>query len=168
MSAKPRASNSKRGVTPARLAANGHIAARLRERMKALGMTAGDLNVRLGKSPGHTTAYGWIKGSNAPFPATREKISQILGIPIADLTPRSGKGTTAVAVARPPPAPSPPAPPRQALAEVLAFTVAADGSARLRLDITMAGGTALALLHKLMELDLIPKPETPHDRRPDA
>lgn len=167
MSVKPRAGTvgSKRHASPAQLAANGHIAARLRERLKATGMAVSDLNAHLGLPRAYSLPYKWTAGMHAPGGKYREQLSKLLNIPIADLTPRGGKQRVAAVVTRPPPAIAPaPKPP----AEALSFTMAQDGTSRLRLDITMSGSTALLLMAKLIDLDLIPKPETLHVNKPSG
>jgi hypothetical protein len=147
-----------RTATRHEIASFGHIAAALRAWMKANKVTMPDFNERLGKDRGDAMAFKWINGFGAPGPTNRALVAKITGIPEAGLLPRR-PGDPVPAI--PPPAELVQrtasgavwvAPKRSAAAEVLSFSAATDGMARVRLDVTLPMDDASALFRLLLDM----------------
>jgi transcriptional regulator with XRE-family HTH domain len=150
-----------RQATPAtarEIAMFGHVAAAIREAMTAKGMNHADLNQAIGRERGHTGVYHWINGKGAPGPGIRPKLAKVLGVPAASLERRAVGERVSVA-AEPGTAlvrlPSPGTGAVARVPEVLQFAVLADGSARLRLDLTVPAERGVALLRLLLDAGMI-------------
>jgi hypothetical protein len=138
--------------SPTELAAMyGHIATAIREAMERKGMNAGDLNEALGKDRGNAGVYYWIAGKGAPDDKQRPRVAKALGVPQDALQRRKvGEG---VAVAAKPGTALVRLPGPQAVrpAEILQFAILADGTARLRVDVTATAERGVALLRILLD-----------------
>jgi hypothetical protein len=144
-----------RPATRAEIAMFGHIAARLRAFLTERKMSIPEFAEALGLDRGSATPYKWLGAHGGPAPKLRAILANVTGIPEAELVPRK---------------PGDPAPaPSQALAvvtspaklapvrvgDVLSFAVAADGSARLRLDIVLPIASATPLLRMLLDAGIV-------------
>lgn len=155
-------------ATPAQIARNGHVAALVRAAMKQHDWNMADFSEALGMERHATSVYPWITGTGVPGPALRAKLAVLLKVPEADLLPR-GKllGTAARPMVKPTSAPAKtktepvqrtangtawtePKP-----AEVVSFTTAANGAARITLDVTLPMDVALPLFHMIMDAGVI-------------
>lgn len=81
-------SGIRKPVTPLQAQMFGHVAAALRQAVKAKGWTPGDFNEALGIKRTNTAIYGWLRGTVCPGPTQRERIAQVTGLPEAALKPR--------------------------------------------------------------------------------
>lgn len=149
----------KRPATPEQIAMFGHITARLRGFMAERKWQVADLNQALGRDRANTGVYNYLNCKGAPAPETRVKLAKLTGIPEADLMmrPRPGDGAASerlpVVEDRTPAARVAPA--RALGGDVLGFNVAADGTARLRLDVTLPLATATPLLRMLLDAGIV-------------
>ena len=136
---------------PKQIAMFGHIARAL----QAKGWKPTDLNQAMGFDRSYSSAYQWINGKSAPGNKHRAKLSQVTGIPERDLTSRKLKGSAVVAL----PLPSLPVTTTAVAmtkpSEVLGFSVANDGNARIKLDVTLPMNLATPLLRMLLDAGLV-------------
>ena len=147
---------SAKPATPEQVAMFGHIAARLRGFMVERKWKAADLNQAIGRDRGNAGVFQWINGKGGPGPQMRAKLSKLTGIPETDLMIR--RPGEAVTVERLPAVAD--RTPRVATAralggDVLGFNVGADGTARLRLDVTLPLATATPLLRMLLDAGIV-------------
>ena len=149
-------------ATPEQVARYGHVAAVIREFMHEKGwsarqlMEALDVNVEGGG--GHV--YRWIAGKSAPSPKLRAKVAKIIGCKPEDLAPHNESVTTVAEAAR---GVVPHNPARRTGVDggggpVLQFAAAADGEARIRLDVTMPIAQAMPLLRMLLDAGILMEP----------
>jgi len=140
-----------RPATPLQVAMFGHIAVALREAMAARDWKPGDLNVQLGRPRAHAGVYHYLAGKGAPAPKVRAKLAKALNIPEAELMPRKvGEAVPVAAIEGPASAPrAAPAVP------VLQFAVSDDGTARIRLDVSLPTAQAVPLLRLLLDAGMI-------------
>ncbi len=145
----------KQQTTPEQIAMFGHIASRLRGFMAERKWKVADLNAALGRKRGDANAFSWVNGKGAPGDEMRATLAKLTGISEADLRmrPRPEKNITgghlpAVPLVRVAPA-------RALGGDVLGFNVAADGTARLRLDVTLPLATATPLLRMLLDAGIV-------------
>jgi hypothetical protein len=147
---------AKQQTTPEQIAMFGHIASRLRGFMAERKWKVADLNAALGRKRGDANAFSWVNGKGAPAKEMRATLAKLTGIPEADLMiRRPGKAVTverlpAVADRTPRVATA-----RALGGDVLGFSVAADGTARLRLDVTLPLATATPLLRMLLDAGIV-------------
>jgi transcriptional regulator with XRE-family HTH domain len=132
----------------------GHIAAALREVMTRLGLTPAEVSQRLGLPKGSTTIYGWLAARTAPHPDMRKKLVKVLNLQMEDVTPREE---------------APMVPPVRAAAgrapgrptnggggdDVFSFRVAANGMARITLNVELELARATPLFRMLMDAGLV-------------
>jgi hypothetical protein len=151
-------------ATARQIAMFGHVATVIRKAVQEKFETVGDLNQALGRDRGHTGVYGWINGKGAPGPEIRPKLAKLLGVPEASLERR--EAGERVSVAKEPatamvrlPSPGAPAPARAP--EVLHFAVLTDGTARLRMDVTLPAERGVALLRLLLDAGMIVASSSP-------
>lgn len=137
--------------------ANGHIAARLREIMVQRGIpTPAQLNAAAGFTNGFTPMYKWLRAEAAPQDASARKLAAAFGGMPADYMARDLDAAPSAS----PPAPfvvTAATPPRARAAEVFAFTVTSDGTARIRLDVTLPLAKARPLFTQLLQTGLLPE-----------
>jgi len=146
-----------RTATRDEIAQFGHIAAALRAFMKANGLkTMADFNEVIGRRRNDTASFKWLKGTGAPGPTLRAEITKATGISEAALLPRR-PGDPVPAL----PSPSAVVLPHTASGaqvaskrvEVLLFSAASDGEARVRLDVTLPIAEASALFQMLLGME---------------
>lgn len=137
--------------TPAQVAVYGHIATAMRAYLAEHKLRPSDMNERLGLHRTNTMIYGWINARAAPGPKHRTKLAKLLGIQPQDLLPREGAEILSPAAARAIVKPTPTA----RSPDVLQFSVAADGEARIRLDIQLPVEQATPLLRMLLDAGLV-------------
>jgi transcriptional regulator with XRE-family HTH domain len=137
--------------TPFQIARFGHIAVLLRTEMEKRKWNGGDLSQAIGLDRDSTRIYPWLKGTGAPGPNLRPKIAKVLGVEESELMGRnvSAKFDLPPRVA-----------PLAAIAttktgDVLAFNVASDGMARIRLDVTLPVDEATPLLRMLLDAGFV-------------
>lgn len=139
-----------RPATALELARYGHIAAFLRQQMEERGLKRPvDLNQLLGLDRGNTLAHKWLNGFGAPTKKNRALLAKKFGTQADFFLPRTGKAPTeqlpvvrqVAASARVP--------------EVLSFAVQADGTARIRLDVTLPIEQGAPLLRMLLDAGLV-------------
>jgi transcriptional regulator with XRE-family HTH domain len=145
--------------TPADIARCGHIIVFLREQLERRGWTVRDLSLALALAPESTTAYAWLRGTSAPGPTLRNKLSALFNVSPEMFLPKARDE-------RVPPAEAPvkisrTLPAASARHEVLSFTVGSDGNARIRLDATMPLASATPLLRMLLDAGLAFSPVEP-------
>jgi hypothetical protein len=145
-------------ATPEQIAQFGHIATRLRAFMAERKWKVADLNAALGKERGDSGAHNWLNCKGAPGAVIRPKLAKLTGIPEADLVMRRRPGDGAASERLPavPISPATRVAPTRALgADVLGFNVGADGTARLRLDVTLPLAVATPLLRMLLDAGVV-------------
>jgi transcriptional regulator with XRE-family HTH domain len=146
------ATHSKRAYSETeRAAMYGVVASTIREAMTRKKWTIGDLNKAIGRPPGHTGLYQWINGKGAPGPAFRARIAKALGVPQDRLQRRKVEGAVAVAGNPGTALVRLPGPQAGRPAEILQFAILADGSSRLRVDVTATAERGVALLRILLD-----------------
>jgi transcriptional regulator with XRE-family HTH domain len=137
-----------------KLVVYGGAAATIRAAMEQKDLEPGDLNEALGRRRGDASIYNYINGNSAPSDKIRPKLAKVLGVPESALRRakledgRQAGVETAIALARLQ------APANGRLPDVLTFTLAADGTARLRLDYTAPAERGIALLRLLLDAGL--------------
>lgn len=141
-------------VTPAQIAAFGHIAAQLRAFMEERRLKPGDMNEQLGVKRTNTAIYAWLAGRAAPGPKPRAKLAKILGVKSTQLLERA-PGAEPVEIERPIVPPPAPRPAVQRQPDPLQFNVQSDGDARLRLDITLPYERCVPILRMLLDAGLV-------------
>jgi hypothetical protein len=141
----------------------GHIAAALREAMTRLDLTPVALTRKLDLPKSNTTVYGWLAARSAPHPEMREKLVNVLGLRPEDVTPReeapmvlpvraaAGRAPAVVAHRRP----GPVRPANGGGGDVFSFRVAANGMARITLDVELELTRATPLFRMLMDAGLV-------------
>jgi hypothetical protein len=140
-------------ATPHEVATYGHIAAALRDFLAQSGISIPELSVRLGLDRGSATPYKWLGGKGAPAPKLRAKLAKVIGIPEAALRARKAGEAVPVSVPRiEGPHRAPQAGPTQ---PVLQFAVNDDGTARIRLDVSLPTAQAVPLLRLLLDAGMI-------------
>jgi hypothetical protein len=136
----------------------GHIAAALREAMTRLGLTPSELVRKLDLPKGSTTIYGWLAARSAPHPDTREKLVKLLNLRLEDVTPReeapmvppvraAGRALAVVAHRR--------RPVNGGGDDVFSFRVAANGMARISLNVELELARATPLFRMLLDAGLV-------------
>jgi hypothetical protein len=145
---------SAKAATPREIAMYGHSAAILRAWFEKTGMSIGDLNEKLGMPRGHTNIYHWLNAKGGPGPDNRKKLGKIMGVDPASLERRQpgAPGQAVVVRGMAPGAVS--ERPRPA-AEVLTFSVTADGQARIKLDVVLPVTPASAVLRMLLDAGVV-------------
>lgn len=143
---RPKLFTPRVAASPLQIARFGHIAATLRAELEKRGWGIGDFNKAIGYPPDRTNAWVWLAGKSAPGPKMRPKVAKALGIDPALLIKREGV-TGAMLIERPAPGYVVTAP----LAQVLLFSVMENGTARLKLDITLPIAQATPLLRMLLD-----------------
>jgi len=142
-------------ITPAKIAALGHVATLLKTEMERRQWTVAQFHKAIGEPPKSTRAYAWITCRSAMTDAIRKKVAKALDVKEADLMPRELTQVQLPAVvseAKQRAILHAGATPGRTLAisgDVLAFNVMADGNARLRMDVTLPlekGSKVLRLL----------------------
>jgi hypothetical protein len=147
--------------TPAQIAALGHVAALIRRELEARKMSVADLHRAIGEDVKSTRAYAWINSRSRITDQFRPKVAKALGVKEEDLMPRaltqavtvmpvSDAKLRAVQAAQGAPART-----LTAAGDVLAFSVNAEGNARLRLDVTLPLATAAPLLRMLLDAGIV-------------
>lgn len=144
-------------ATAREIAMFGHIATAIRKAMQGKFETVGDLNQALGRPRGHTGVYGWINARGGPGEEIRPQLAQLLGVPEASLQRREvGERVSATepgnAMVR---LPSPGTAAVSRVPEVLHFAVLTDGTARLRMDVTLPTERGVGLLRLLLDAGMI-------------
>jgi hypothetical protein len=151
----------------------GHIAAALREVMTRLGLTPAEVSQRLDLPKGSTAIYAWLAARSAPHPDMRLKLVKRLKLRMEDVTPReeapmtppvraagaAGRALAVVAHRRPGPGPGRPANGGGG-DDVFSFRVAANGMARITLDVELELVRATPLFRMLMDAGLVLGPGT--------
>jgi transcriptional regulator with XRE-family HTH domain len=144
----------------------GHIAAALREVMTRLGLTPAEVSQRLGLPKGSTTIYGWLAARAAPHPDMREKLVKVLNLRMEDVTPReeapmvppvraaAGRALAVIAHKRPGSGPGRPTNGGGG-DDVFSFRVAANGMARITLNVELELARATPLFRMLMDAGLV-------------
>ena len=139
--------------TPEQILMFGHIAATLREALAAKRWKPGDYNQAMGIKRSNTAIYQFLNCRMAPTAGLATRMAKVLGVPVDSLLSRDmDKPSQAVTVHQSatqlmrPMNPNP----------VLAFTVSADGTARIKLDAAMSLATAAPLLRILLDAGIIP------------
>ena len=136
---------------PNQIAMYGHIAIALRQFLNTKGWKARDLNKAMGFDPGYSAGYQWINGKSAPGPEYRTKLAKLTGISEDKLSKRQpGKALVTLASL-----PALPAPRIKLASEVLSFSVASDGTARIKLDVSLPMHLANPLLRMLLDAGLV-------------
>jgi hypothetical protein len=148
----------------------GHIAAALREVMTRLGLTPAEVNQRLDLPKGSTTIYAWLAARSAPHPDMRLKLVKRLKLRMEDVTPReeapmtppvraaAGRALAVVAHRLPGPGPGRPANGGggdDVFSFRVAARVAANGMARITLDVELELTRATPLFRMLMDAGLV-------------
>jgi hypothetical protein len=145
-------------ATAREIAMFGHIATAIRKAMEAKGIGPGDLNQALGRPRGHTGIYGWINARGGPGEEIRPQLAKLLGVPEASLQRRDVGERVSVAT-EPGNAlvrlPSPGTAAVSRVPEVLHFAVLTDGTARLRMDVTLPTERGVGLLRLLLDAGMI-------------
>jgi transcriptional regulator with XRE-family HTH domain len=166
--------------TASQIAMYGHIRSNLDDLLKSRGWTGRDLNEHLGLRRETANTYTWLNGTKAPSPRNREKLAKLSGLAPSEFAPREPstyaetegrvkrpyrrrirevEEQVAVAVDPNPVSMSismsspPPLPPGEP--EVLLFSVNKDGTARIRLDVTLSTYDALPLVRLLMDAEAV-------------
>lgn len=139
-----------RPATALELARYGHIAAFLREQMEERGLKRPvDLNQLLGIDRDNTLSHKWLNGFGAPSPKHRALLARKLGTEAEFFLPRTGEAPAErLPVVRQVAAPA-------RVPEVLSFAVQADGTARIRLDVTLPIEQGAPLLRMLLDAGLV-------------
>lgn len=155
------------GATQTQIAIFGHIAGALRQKMAERGMTVPDLQKAIGMPRTSPGVYTWLAAKGGPSEENRKRLSKALGIPEADLIPRTDetakigrpRGSTTIA-----PRTADSFKPRPS--DVLSFAMNDEGQARIKVDVTLAADRALPLLRTLMDAGIgtaVPKPLVEHE-----
>jgi hypothetical protein len=141
-------------ATPAQIASLGHVAALIRRELEKREWSVADFHRAIGEDVKSTRAYAWIACKVRITDQFRPKVAKALGVKEEDLMPRE-LTTQAVAVVSDAKLRAvqamqgAPARTLTAAGDVLAFSVNAEGNARLRLDVTLPldkGSKVLRLL----------------------
>lgn len=136
---------------PNQVAMFGHIAIALRQFLNTKGWKPRDLNKAMGFDPGYSAGYQWINGKGAPGPQYRTKLAKLTGLPEEKFMRRNpGKALVTLATL-----PALPAPKIKLASEVLNFSVASDGNARIKLDVSLPMHLANPLLRMLLDAGLV-------------
>lgn len=186
-------------ASPEDIFRHGHLAIFLRHYMEETGMRVADFNYHvLGEPRTHTTVYAWVQGRGVPSTSYRRTLSRALGVPEhffyareLDNGPAIPQPTTyrvpmswleatrkaeepkALVVtpdnrprASAPPYAPPRPPPRN---PPLQFTANPDGTATIKLDVTLPADTGASLLRMLLEAGVHLRREDPpnHPERTD-
>ena len=145
-------------ATPEQIARYGHIASAIRAFLKVKGWNPPDLSEALGWGRHSTATYHWLNSKGAPGPDLRPALAKLIGVPDVQVAARSGQPRLALE------APDKLARPSVKLeaasvkprpGEALAFTVQADGQARIRLDVTLPLALATPLLRMIMDAGVV-------------
>jgi len=162
-------------ATPEQIARHGHIAVLLRRYLEQTGMRMGDFGEHVLGSRTNLSHYPWVAGRSAPGPASRKRLSRVLGVPAAYLAPRDPEADpgqypdppqrlkvpdswTQLRLAQPQPVTT--APPRQpdkpaTRRDLLSFQLHDDGTASIRLVAeNLPAEHAKSLLRVLLEAGL--------------
>jgi hypothetical protein len=146
-------------ATPAQIASLGHIAALIRRELANRKWSVADLHRAIGEDVKSTRAYAWMNCRSRITDQFRPLVAKALGVKESDLMPRelsqavtvvSENKLRAVQTAQGTPART-----LSATGDVLAFNVNGDGSARLRLDVTLPLTTASALLRMVLDAGIV-------------
>ena len=135
-------------ASPYQILQFGHTATALRKVIESKGWTMAELVRQIGFTKSHSGVYAWVNGTSQIPEIHREKLSKITGIPISELTPRDPENVPAVYS-------FPKATPTTRTGDVLAFTVASDGNARIKLDVSLPVDRAMPLLRMLLDAGLV-------------
>jgi transcriptional regulator with XRE-family HTH domain len=139
----------------------GHIVVFLRNQMAKRQWSIQNLAEALGLPRNSTSPYPWIKGTSAPGATMRHKLAELFEVPVATFMARDPGEHLPVHA---PGTFTPPGPVGKMLhelqrpvkpTEVLAFSVSADGIARIRLDVSLPLATATPLLRMLLDAGLV-------------
>ena len=144
-------------ATPAQIAACGHIAAAVRDLLKARGWKPADLSEALGIERGSgAQVSSWMNAKGAPGPENRKKLGKLMGVAPDSLMRRD---RAVAVVAQRLPAVVAAAEGRPRASDVLSFTVDSTGGARIRLDVTLPLEHAMPLVRLLLDAHLVdPEP----------
>ena len=153
--------------TPTEVMRYGHIAAAIRAGLEKKGWSLSDLNRAIGRPKADTAAYQWRNGKGAPAERNRVLVAKVLDIPEEVLIPRLDDGELPPAAAQipapvrrprsfmPVPLPGVSLAAHNDLTGPLAFNVNNDGTARIRLDVTLSHEQAQDLLRMLFEAGVV-------------
>jgi transcriptional regulator with XRE-family HTH domain len=141
----------------AQLAKWGAIAAAVRAAMAEKGLTPREFNARAGLAASHPQIYQIMAAKCGPGPTMAPRLRKVLGLPASAL----GERPAAPQLASAPKTAVVLAPPRPG--EVLACSILADGTARIKLDVTLPLVDALPLMRLLMDQSLITRNESMPD-----
>jgi len=147
--------------TPAQIAQLGHVAKLIRDELERRKWKISDLHRAIGEDVKSTRAYAWVNCRSSITDKFRPKVAKALGLKESDLIPRdlsqvqlpavmSDAKLRAVQAAQAAPART-----LTAAGDVLAFSVNAEGNARLRLDVTLPLTTAAPLLRMLLDAGIV-------------
>lgn len=137
----------RRAATAAQLALHGAFAAKLRGMLKQRQWSISDLNAALGRPRHYSPSRVWLNGSGGVSEAMRPVLAKALELSEAELFGETAPlpaivGRPLVNVGSRPP-------------EVLLFSVLADGSSRLRLDVVLPIEQGAPLLRMLLDAGLV-------------
>lgn len=139
-------------LTPESVLRYGHIAATIRQGMAKRGWSASELSRQIGANS-TSIAHPWINGRGAPGPEYRQKLMKLLDVDADALTAKElPEGTDVPAPitrgvgARP-----------QSRNRVLNFTLNADGTAQISLDLQTNKQKALEILRLLLDAGIEPE-----------
>jgi transcriptional regulator with XRE-family HTH domain len=148
-------------ATAYEIARNGHIAALIRSELAKRQWTVADLCRAMGLDSKSTSVYPWIKGTSAPGANFRRMLVKAFGVEESELMPRevdaapTPSALVPVSKVRVPPVALAAARSLAATGDLLAFTVGPDGTARLRLDVTLPTEQAVPLLRILLDAGFV-------------
>jgi len=125
------------------------LAATLRGYMMREGITARDLNDRLGVRRVNSSTHGWIAGTQKPQTKTLAKIAKLTGVPVTQLIGEEPRGVADVPVVAAGVVAVAP------VHDMLLVAFRSDGTARIRMDVTLDHTRAMPLLRTLMDAGLV-------------
>ena len=123
------------------------LAAAMRAYLGQHQISVAELGRRLGVSD--SAPHPWLAGRGAPGPALRAKVSALLGVSVTGLM---GKGDPGAVVVRPAPGPVSVVP---AVHDVWQLAFRSDGTARIKLDVTLPVERAMPIIRLLMDVGLV-------------
>jgi len=138
-----------------------HIASLIRSKLEEYNWRVADLNSAMGLERNSTTAYTWLNAHGAPLADSRVRLAKALSVDETELLAKTNVQLPVKQEKRIVTYKNKPKviyePPRVFAPKVepLNFTVLADGSARIQLDITMPLDNAKALLRMILDADVI-------------